>query len=226
LEEQPNDPGFLSAFARRHWLLGHPVPAREFRFPHGRPTGTSADAPDSVEVPVFRTHETRPGWAPSLLRGGGVLPTSAASLIGACRFPTASPIPRWNLPPRGAADNRAYEDSLAFTRPAFPSPVTPGWNGCPSAFSWASHPAVTRDARQDRDDPTDTGPDHTFIIDYLQTARSLNTCDITSHGCLQLHPTATTARRWAVSHPHPEHQRLVAHVQATYDRHSGPPQAP
>jgi len=25
--------------------------------------------------------------------------------------------------------NEAYEDSLAFTRPAFPSPTTPGWNG-------------------------------------------------------------------------------------------------
>jgi hypothetical protein len=50
--------------------------------------------PDSVEVSVFRTHETRPGWVPSLPRGGGVLPTSAASPVGACRFPTASPIPR------------------------------------------------------------------------------------------------------------------------------------
>jgi hypothetical protein len=29
---------------------------------------------------------------------GGVLPTSAASLVGACRFPAASPIPRWNVP--------------------------------------------------------------------------------------------------------------------------------
>src|SRR3954465_4545407 len=82
-----------------------------------------------------------------------------------------------------------------FTRPAFPSPVAPGWNRSPSAFSWASHPAVTRDARQDRDDPTDTGPDHTFVIDNLQEARSLTTCDLTSHGCPQLHPTAATARR-------------------------------
>ena len=50
--------------------------------------------PDSVGVPMFRTHEMRPGWVPPLPRGGGVLPTSAASPIGACRFPTASPIPR------------------------------------------------------------------------------------------------------------------------------------
>ena len=50
--------------------------------------------PDSVGVPMFRTHEMRPGWVPPLPRGGGVLPTGAASPIGACRFPTASPIPR------------------------------------------------------------------------------------------------------------------------------------
>ena len=30
-------------------------------------------------------------------------------------------------------------------------------------------------------------------------------------GCLQLHPTAATARRWTVSHLHPQRQRLVAH---------------
>ena len=33
-------------------------------------------------------------------------------------------------------------------------------------------------------------------------------------GCLQLHPTAATARRWTVSHLHPEQQRLVAHPYA------------
>jgi hypothetical protein len=52
------------------------------------------DGPDSVGVPMFRTHELRPGWVPPVPRGGGVLPTGAASPIGACRFPTASPIPR------------------------------------------------------------------------------------------------------------------------------------
>src|SRR5215210_2865023 len=34
-------PGFLSAFAHRHSLLGHPVPAKDFRSPHGRPTATA-----------------------------------------------------------------------------------------------------------------------------------------------------------------------------------------
>ena len=56
--------------------------------------GRHQGGPDSVGVPMFRTHEMRPGWVPPLPRGGGVLPTGAASPIGACRFPTASPIPR------------------------------------------------------------------------------------------------------------------------------------
>jgi hypothetical protein len=47
----------------------------------------------------------------------------------------------------GAADNGAYEDSLAFTRPAFPSPATPGWNGSsfgfPLGFAPRSHPRRT-----------------------------------------------------------------------------------
>ena len=50
--------------------------------------------PDSVGVSVFRTCETRPGWVPSLLRGGGVLPATATSVTGACRFSATSPIPR------------------------------------------------------------------------------------------------------------------------------------
>src|SRR5215204_5296394 len=53
--------------------------------------------------------------------------------------------------------------SLSFTRPAFPSPVDPGWNRNASAFPWASHPAVTHDARQGGNGPSDTGPDHVLV---------------------------------------------------------------
>src|SRR3954467_7140035 len=66
-------------------------------------------------------------------------------------------------PTGGAADNGACEDSLSFTRPAFPSPVAPGWNRNASAFPWASHPAVTHDARQGGNGPSDTGPDHVLV---------------------------------------------------------------
>jgi hypothetical protein len=87
------------------------------------------DGPDSVGVSVFRTHETRPGWVPSLPRGGGVLPISAASLIGACRFTTASPLPRCNLPP---AELLITEHTkIHFRSPVrpFPRPSIPGGTG-------------------------------------------------------------------------------------------------
>jgi hypothetical protein len=126
--------GFLSAFAHRHSLLGHPVPAR--RIPPFLTVGLPGrrSGPDSVGVSAFRTCEKRPGWVPSLLRGGGVIPVIAISMTGACRFSTASPLPAEAFHRRGW-DYEAYEDSLAFTRPAFPSPVIPGWNGNPSASS-------------------------------------------------------------------------------------------
>ncbi len=53
----------------------------------------------------------------------------------------------------GLAITRHHEGSLAFTRPVFPSPVAPGWNGGPWASPRASHPAVTSDARQGGDGP-------------------------------------------------------------------------
>ena len=126
--------GFLSAFAHRHSLLGHPVPAR--RIPPFLTVGLPVrrSGPDSVGVSAFRTCEKRPGWVPSLLRGGGVVPVIATSMTGACRFSTASPLPAEAFH-RRSWDYEAYEDSLAFTRPAFPSPVVPGWNGDPSASS-------------------------------------------------------------------------------------------
>ena len=37
-------------------------------------------------------------------------------------------------------------------------------------------------------------------------------------GCLQLHPAATTARRWTVSHLHMDDQRLVAHWNKSHAR--------
>jgi hypothetical protein len=126
---------FLSAFAHRHSLLGHPVPAS--RIPPYLTVGLPGrrNGPDSVGVSAFRTCEKRPGWVPSLLRGGGVVPATETSMTGACRFTAASPLPPLQHPIGEGWDHEAYEDSLAFTRPVFPSPVVPGWNGDPSASS-------------------------------------------------------------------------------------------
>ena len=60
--------GFLSPFGRRHSLLGHPVPPRNFRLPYGRPThGWSARDPDGVSM--FRTREIRLGSGASFTPG-------------------------------------------------------------------------------------------------------------------------------------------------------------
>ncbi len=161
--------GFPSAFARRPWLLGHPFPARGFRSPRGRPTAPPSGGPDSVGVSVFRMCELRPGWVPSLLRGGGVLPTGTASPVGACRFPAASPVPHWNHPPvELLITEHAKIHSRSPVRP-FPRPSSPGGTGTLRLLPRASHPAVTHDARQGGNSPMDTGPDH-YLTGDLQTA--------------------------------------------------------
>jgi hypothetical protein len=125
--------------------------------------GHPDDGLDSVGVSVFRTHEMRPGWVPSLLRGGGVLPTSAASLVGACRFAAASPIPRWNLPPAELLITEHAKIHLRSPVRPSPRPSFPGGTGTLRLLPWASHPAVTHNARQGGDSPLDTGPDHILV---------------------------------------------------------------
>ena len=126
-----NVAGFLSAFACRHWLVEHPVPARGFRSPYGRPTGPR---PDPVGVSMFRTRETRPGWVPSVLRGGWCpadqsdvpdrhLPLLSGQPCNPLEHPIGEP-----------GSDEAYEDSVSFTRPASPAPAAPGWNGTGFGF--------------------------------------------------------------------------------------------
>jgi hypothetical protein len=83
--------------------------------------------PDSVGVPVFRTCETRPGWVPSLLRGGGVVPAIVTSMTGACRFSTASPLPRWNIPSAGAGITK--HTKIHSRSPVRSSPCPPSSDG-------------------------------------------------------------------------------------------------
>jgi hypothetical protein len=100
--------------------------------------------PDPVGVPVFRMREARPGWVPSLLRGGGVIPVTVTSATGACRFTAASPVAPPEHPIGGGLGLRSIRRFTRFTRPAFPLPAAPGWNEGPSAsslgFAPHSHP--------------------------------------------------------------------------------------
>jgi hypothetical protein len=172
-------PGFLStfvplrlAFTRRwvccfrhgrHSLFGHPVPGWEFRVPYGRPTKPPPGDPDPAGVPVFRTHEIRPGWVPPILRGGGVLPVSVGSLPGTCRFTTASPIIRLLHSTGGSHDYEACGDSPAFTRPVFPLPAITGWNGNGFGFyPGLRTPRLPTTHARAGTALLDTGPGHVF----------------------------------------------------------------
>ena len=102
----------------------------------GLPDALTAPDPDGVST--FRTHEIRPGWVPPIPRDGGALP--AGDAIPSRRLPLPS---GQSLHPAATSHRRGSRlrgingGSLTFTRPVFPSPVAPGWNGSP----WASPPS-------------------------------------------------------------------------------------
>ena len=65
-----------------------------------------------------------------LYPGAAVLnPADWKSSAGACRFTAASPAPRLAIHRRGSRITRHQRRFTQFTRPVFPLPVTPGWNG-------------------------------------------------------------------------------------------------
>ena len=91
--------------------------------------------PDPDGVATFRAHELRPGWVPSLPRGLRC-PHGRQVIPGRRTPPCSGP----SLYPRPATRHRRllitrhHQGFTSFTRPAFPSPVAPGWNGSPRAF--------------------------------------------------------------------------------------------
>ena len=111
-------------------------------------------------------------------------------------LPNGQPYTPLKPPTDGAADNGAYEDSLAFTRPVFPSPVTPGWNGSASAFTLGfaprSYPQRTPGRGRPHGHwtgshprlPTSNRRDHSSRATSRRTAAS------------SFYPTATTAGQW------------------------------
>ena len=130
--EQPPAPVSCGLSARRHLLVGPsfpaasrswaflavglpgtPGPRRGFHVPHSRdPTGVGALC--------------TPG--PRCSHGRHVLPGRRR------RFPAAGPAPSTASHPGGLHDEASTRVSLALTRPVFPLPVAPVWDGRPWAF--------------------------------------------------------------------------------------------
>ena len=159
-------------------FLGHPAPAGELSLPHGRPTGHHR-RPDPNGVVVLHMNKLRPGRALSLSRGrwcapGRRLPSGRHLPL----FHGQSLRPRWNIPSAGGTFTRRQREFTLFTHHP-----RPGWlpaqgreprlqapaglllargprmeHGPLRLLPRASHPAVTRDARQGGDGPSRTGP--------------------------------------------------------------------
>lgn len=102
-----------------------PLRTGRARSAHRHPVWATAP----VGVSTFRACEMRPGWAPSMPRGGGVHPGGVKHPPGACRLTAARPSPRSRVPPAGASLTRSHR----------------GFTGVrPSGLPLACHPRVER----------------------------------------------------------------------------------
>ena len=102
----------------------------------------------------------RPGRAPPLLRGRRCAPDRRIRLGQRLPFSNGQSLrPRWNIPPAGVTFTKPQR-RFTHVRPSRPSPRLwpPGGTGALGLLPRASHPAVTRDARQGGDGPPRTGP--------------------------------------------------------------------
>ncbi len=157
-EEPASGPGFLLPFGHRHSLPGSscarwgiPLPSRLAyrRLSRRTPSGLSRSACDRYGR----------GGRPLNPGDGGALPAGQVRPAGTCRLPTAGPCsPASCNPPARVLMTRRHRGFTHVHPSGLPQPVAPGWNRSPWAFPRASHPAVTRDARQGRDGPLRTGP--------------------------------------------------------------------
>ena len=97
--------------------------------------GLPSNRPDPDGVTTFRTHELRPGWVAPKPRGQVVLTRLATDPQPAPAAITSGPSlrPATTSHPARLALTRHQQSFTRFTRPVFPSPVAPGWNGRPRA---------------------------------------------------------------------------------------------
>jgi hypothetical protein len=142
----PTAPATQTALDRRN---RPPPAAADGNRPRSPPTGKVCGHDDAIDL----TRQGAVALGVLFTPGATVfLTTIGASVVAACRLTTASPYHPGASHRPGMSDLRGInKDSMSFTLPAFPSPVTPGRNGRPWAFPWAPHPAVTSHARQGRD---------------------------------------------------------------------------
>ena len=148
-----------------------------------RTTGSDLDG-----VSAFRTHELRPGWAPSVPRG-----RRCSSRTGATTRPAPAASQRPVPPPRkpshrrGSCLNQAStKGSHVFARPVFPSPVATRMERAALGLS----PELRTPPTRSRTTHVGEGTGHrartwNYSLNItsvdLQSGSSLVTCDLASH---------------------------------------------
>ena len=178
------------AFASRVILC----PPGSSSLPHGRPTGRRS-LPDPDGVVTFRMVEIRPGWVPSVPRGRRCAPDR--SLDPGRRLPPSSG--QSLFPARASHRRESYmtRHHRGFTRsPVRSSPAcSPRMEREPLGFPRASHPAVTRDARQGGDGPCTLDRELRHRHQPVLLLRvPLAPCDLVSHPPLVVEPDQRGAR--------------------------------
>jgi hypothetical protein len=113
----------------------------------------------------------------------GARTAGRSSPAAACRLAAARPCAPVQRPTTGGFLSRGIiKGSRSFTRPAFPSPVAPGWSGSPWAYPpRASHPAVTSGACRGGDRQLGHLPELRHHQLVLQSTQPLTACDLVSH---------------------------------------------
>jgi hypothetical protein len=151
-------PGFPLPFGDRRWLLGSSCA----RWGAG-PSLRSAYRTLAVRTPAGFPRSTRVRYD----RGGCPLNSGTAMLsrltMGLQPAPAASqrPVlhPAGAIHRRGSRSRGIIRGSLAFTRPVFPLPVTPGWNRGPWASPSSSTPRRYRRRMSKWGRALSTGPE-------------------------------------------------------------------
>ena len=129
--------GFPAPFGRRHSLLGSSCPRCGIGPSFRRSSGLPDARLDRNGIAAFRTSEKRSGWVLPLLRGRGV---PARNTVRIRVMQGASPcfVAHHRLANHLVGDfpsRSLVGSSLAFTRPIFPSPGSPGWFGSALGFT-------------------------------------------------------------------------------------------
>jgi hypothetical protein len=152
--------------------------------PSSRLAYRPAHWPDPDGVSTFRTHKQRPGWVPSISRGRRC--SSGLATITSPRLPLlngTSLHPATTTIDARLRLTRHQRGFKQFTRPVFPSPDAPGWNGSFLGFPPSSAPRnySQRTSGQGQAYRARTRNTLYGISQTSDLAGLLDTCDLVSH---------------------------------------------